>query len=265
VLPRFPYENTFIASHARSGQWWLILFSLGHSILKPSAIIIGASSGIGLELCRHLAAKDYRIGIAARRKSLLDETAASLPQVSCVSKIDLSQPDEALQYFEAILECVAPVDFVYLCAGTGHLNPDLIWKLEEETIRINTLGFAALASRTITFFLKQGHGHLVGITSVAAVRGSSAAPAYGATKAFESHYLESLRIRARRSGTPIFVTEIRPWFCGYGDDENRLPILGIHAGCGCQPDCSGGGGSQVRCLCDASVAFCGLAIETIAR
>jgi short-subunit dehydrogenase len=121
-------------------------------------------------------------------------------------------PDDALKSFESMLKAVAPVDFVYLCAGTGHLNPDLRWKLEDETIRVNTLGFAALASNAMSFFLKQGHGHLVGITSVAAVRSSSAAPAYGATKAFESHYLESLRFRARRSGLPIFVTEIRPGF-----------------------------------------------------
>jgi short-subunit dehydrogenase len=180
--------------------------------VKPSAIIIGASSGIGLELCRHLAGKDYRIGIAARRKSLLDEQAAALPQVCCVCSMDVSVPDDALQSFESMLKAVAPVNFVYLCAGTGHLNPDLRWKLEDETIRVNTLGFAALASNAMSFFLKQGHGHLVGITSVAAVRGSTAAPAYGATKAFESHYLESLRFRARRSGLPIFVTEIRPGF-----------------------------------------------------
>ena len=110
------------------------------------------------------------------------------------------------------MAAVVPVDFVYLCAGTGHLNPDLRWKLEDETIRVNTLGFAALASAAMSFFLNQGHGHLIGITSVAAVRGSAAAPAYGATKAFQSHYLESLRLRARRSGLPIFITEIRPGF-----------------------------------------------------
>ncbi len=180
--------------------------------MKPSAIIIGASSGIGLELCRHLAGKDYRIGIAARRKSLLEDAAASLPQVCCVSSMDVSLPDDALRSFASMLQAVAPVDFVYLCAGTGHLNPDLRWPLEDETIRVNTLGFAALASSAMSYFLKQGHGHLVGVTSVAAVRASSAAPAYGATKVFASHYLDSLRLRARRSGAPIFVTEIRPGF-----------------------------------------------------
>jgi short-subunit dehydrogenase len=180
--------------------------------MNRSAIIIGASSGIGLELTYLLAYRDFCLGIAARREPLLRETAAMLPQVSCVQPMDISQPTEALPRFEAMLQKLAPVDFVFVNSGTGHLNPDLRWELEDETIRTNALGFAALASRAMTFFQEQGHGHLVGITSVAAVRSSGGAPAYGPTKAFASHYLEALRLRARRSGLPIFVTEIRPGF-----------------------------------------------------
>jgi len=167
---------------------------------------------MGFELGQLLAHQGYRIGLAARREASLIEQAAKLPEVVCVRGMDLARPDEALRSFNSMLETVAPIDFVYLCAGTGHLNPDLRWPLEEETIRVNALGFAALASAALSFFLQQGHGQLVGITSVAAVRGAAVAPAYGATKAFESHYLESLRLRARRSGRPIFVTEIRPGF-----------------------------------------------------
>ncbi len=180
--------------------------------MSPSAIIIGASSGIGLAICHELARQNYRLGIAARRRHLLEEAAAGHPQVCCVQALDLSQPDDALAVFESMFKALAPVDFVYLNAGTGHLNPELQWKPEEETIRVNVLGFTALATRTMSFFLEQGHGHLVGITSVAAVRGAAGAPAYGATKAYESHYLDALRIKARQSGKPIFVTEIRPGF-----------------------------------------------------
>jgi short-subunit dehydrogenase len=179
---------------------------------QPSAIILGASSGIGLELTRHLATRNYRLAIAARRKPLLDELAASLPQIRCIQAMDVSRSDEARKCFQTILEAMAPVDFVYLCAGTGHPNPGLKWGLEEETIRVNVLGFAALASSALSFFLTQGHGHLVGITSVASVRGSAIAPAYGATKAFGSHYLEALRLRALQSRLPIFITEVRPGF-----------------------------------------------------
>ena len=180
--------------------------------MKPSALIIGASSGIGLAICRQLATQDYRLGIAARRRNLLEDAAAAAPQICCVQDIDLSQPDEALAAFESMLQALAPVDFIYLNAGTGHINHDLAWKPEEDTIRVNVLGFTALATRALSFFLAQGHGHLVGITSVAAVRGAPSAPAYGATKAYESHYLDALRIKGRQSGKPIFVTEIRPGF-----------------------------------------------------
>lgn len=113
---------------------------------------------------------------------------------------------------ESMFTHLAPVSFIYLVAGTGHLNPDLRWAPEEETIRVNALGFAALAACSLRLFLRQGHGHLVGISSIAALRGSATAPAYSASKAFASCYLQGLRYRARRSRLPIFVTDVRPGF-----------------------------------------------------
>lgn len=179
---------------------------------RHSALVIGASSGIGLELTRQLAAQDYRLGIAARRKNLLDQQATGLPQICCVRAMDISQPDEALKIFAGMLEEMAPIDHVFLSAGTGYVNPELNQEWEAETIRVNALGFAALAAHSWKFFLQQGHGHLTGITSVAAVRGTPPAPAYNATKSFCSSYLLSLRLRALESKLPIFVTEIRPGF-----------------------------------------------------
>jgi short-subunit dehydrogenase len=61
-------------------------------------------------------------------------------------------------------------------------------------------------------FLKRGRGHLVGITSVAALRGSREATAYAASKAFQSVYLDGLRDLGRHSGFPITVTEVQPGF-----------------------------------------------------
>jgi len=177
-----------------------------------TALIIGASSGIGLELTRKLAAQGFRLGIAARRKNLLDETAAALPQVACVRALDLTQPDGARKIFAEMLAELGNVDFIYLNAGTGYQNPDLRWDWEDETIRVNVLGFAALATVAWEFCVKQGHGHIIGISSVAAVRGSRLAPAYGASKAFDSNLLEAFRFRAVKSKLPIYVTEIRPGF-----------------------------------------------------
>ena len=57
---------------------------------------------------------------------------------------------------------------------------------------------------------KQGHGHLVAITSVGGLRGEPMAPAYSATKAFQINYMEALRKKAFKNGSHIAVTDIRP-------------------------------------------------------
>ena len=59
-------------------------------------------------------------------------------------------------------------------------------------------------------FEKQGHGHLVAITSIGGLRGEPMAPAYSATKAYQINYMEALRKKAFKSGGNITVTDIRP-------------------------------------------------------
>ena len=61
-------------------------------------------------------------------------------------------------------------------------------------------------------FVKQGSGHLVGISSVASIRGGRSAPAYNASKAYQSNYLEGLRQKAKKMGAKITITEIIPGF-----------------------------------------------------
>lgn len=61
-------------------------------------------------------------------------------------------------------------------------------------------------------FKKQGHGHLVNISSIASHLGSGHAPSYNASKAFQVIYLEGLRLNADKSRLPIHVTDIRPGF-----------------------------------------------------
>lgn len=69
-----------------------------------------------------------------------------------------------------------------------------------------------MADAAMKYFLKQGSGHLVGVSSIAALRGDSSAPAYSASKAFISNYLEALRSRMIRLKIPIAVTDIKPGF-----------------------------------------------------
>jgi short-subunit dehydrogenase len=104
------------------------------------------------------------------------------------------------------------VDLIIISAGTGFMNPELDWDKENKTIAINVTGFAAIANFAIHYFLKKGAGHLVNISSIAAMRGSGISPAYNASKAIESIYMDGLRNRIAKFGVPITITDIQPGF-----------------------------------------------------
>jgi short-subunit dehydrogenase len=179
----------------------------------PTAIILGASSGIGREIAFQLCALGHRIGIAARSTEKLSQLSADLGPDNCLHEtFDAALPDAATAGLRRLHQRLGVVDYVYLVAGTGSPNPDLDWPAEESTLALNCLGFAAAATESMRLFRAQGRGHLVAVTSIAAVRPSGGAPAYGASKAFASAYLEALRYWALRQDLPIAVTEARPGF-----------------------------------------------------
>jgi short-subunit dehydrogenase len=179
----------------------------------PTAIIIGASSGIGREIAVQLCARGFRVGIASRNVAALARLAHDLGAERCLYQaLDVSQTNTALEAFRRLREELATVDYVYLVAGTGFPNPELDWAAEEMTIAVNCLGFAAIAVESMRIFRAQGRGHLVAVTSVAAVRPAGGAAAYGASKTFGSAYVEALRYWAAKSKLPIYLTEVRPGF-----------------------------------------------------
>ena len=182
-------------------------------IRMPTAIVVGASSGIGREIAIQLCARGFRVGIAARNSAVLAEMSCLLGADRCIFQaFDVTQTNDAIKGLRRLQEELSEVDFVYLVAGTGFPNPDLDWALEEATIAVNCMGFAALAAASVRIFRAQGRGHLVAITSVAAARPAGGAPAYGASKTFESVYIEALRYWAFQNKLPIHLTEVRPGF-----------------------------------------------------
>jgi short-subunit dehydrogenase len=176
------------------------------------AIVIGASSGIGKELAIVLSRNGCAVGLMARRIDLLEELRGSLPAGAFSRQADISDHPRAIATLENLIAEMGGVDLIVVSSGTGFINPDLDWAKEKETLDVNVIGFAAMANVAFRHFAKAGRGHLVGISSIAAIRGSGGAPAYGASKAFMSNYLEGLRVRARKAGLPIVVTDIQPGF-----------------------------------------------------
>ena len=177
-----------------------------------NAIVVGASSGIGRALACVLASEGYRVGLAARRLDLLQDVANAIGDTAVVTAIDVSKPEEAMQRLRDLIDAMTDVELFVISAGTGFENPALDWAPEHETIAVNVTGFAAIANVAVSHLQRRGSGALVAISSIAALRGSSGAPAYFASKAFMASYLQGLRYRFAKLRLPVVVTDVRPGF-----------------------------------------------------
>jgi short-subunit dehydrogenase len=184
---------------------------MGGSVKK--AIVIGASTGIGRELSKKLAKEGYELGLVARSQEMLLSLQKEISTKSYVQQVDIVSP-EAIPKIESLIQQMEGVELFVINAGTIYHNPDLDWQKEKETIDINVLGFAAMVNVAMRYFLKRGEGHIVGLSSISALRGYERCPAYNASKAFVSNYLEGIRQKAFKSKKKIMITDVKP---GYVD------------------------------------------------
>jgi short-subunit dehydrogenase len=176
-----------------------------------TAVIIGASSGIGEALAHRLHRDGWRLGLLARRLDRLEALRPALAPDVVVRRMDVTHA-AAAAVVEELFDELGGVDLVIISAGAGHNNRDLDAELDINTVSVNVRGFMTTAQVAFRHFLSRGRGHLVGVSSIAALRGNGAAAAYAASKAFQSVYLDGLRDLARQSGFPITVTEVQPGF-----------------------------------------------------
>ena len=179
--------------------------------------LTGASSGIGAALARHYAAQGAVLGLAARRAEVLAELAAGLGSECACYPLDVAD-EQALAAAAAdfIARFGAP-DIVIANAGVsaGTLTEcaeDL--EVFRRIMDTNVHGMAATFSPFIAAMRVRAAGEgglrLVGIASVAGIRGLPGAEAYSASKAAAISYLESLRLELRLSG--IKVVTIAPGY-----------------------------------------------------
>ncbi|MDR1021828.1 MAG: SDR family NAD(P)-dependent oxidoreductase [Prevotellaceae bacterium] len=179
---------------------------------RRKAIVVGATSGIGRGLAEVLVKNGYLVGITGRRAEKLAELKAQQPDSFCIAAFDVCDTNSVVQNLEKLVAELGGLDLLVINSGTGHRNPTLDFEKERTAIDVNVTGFTRVAGWAFSFFAKQKSGHLAAVSSIAGIRGNRYAPAYGATKAFQINYLESLRAKARKEGLPITVTDIRPGF-----------------------------------------------------
>ncbi len=178
--------------------------------MSKNAIIFGATSGIGKELAKLLVNDGYHVLITGRRLEKLKEIKASNPDSYSIKQNDITDIDACGKLFEELK--FDKIDLIVVNSGTGGANYKLEWETGLSTIKTNVLGNTRMFQLAYNYFNKQGYGHLVGVTSIASIRGNRHVPDYFASKAFQSSYLESLWMKANRSKKNISVTNILPGY-----------------------------------------------------
>ncbi len=177
-------------------------------ILSKKAIVIGASSGIGEATARELARRGYTVGLTARRYWLLEAIKNNIKTHCFIEKMDVSKPEEAQALLKSLIAKMDGVDIIIISAGTG--NCCLLWEKQKEIIDVNIVGFTALATTAIDYFMSKNSGHLVGISSIVGLRPFADSTIYSASKVYISFYLNGLREKLKRLDKNITVTEIQP-------------------------------------------------------
>lgn len=177
-----------------------------------TAIITGASSGIGAGLARVLVKNGYHVGLIARRKIMLKDLQKELGKDKVkILPLDITKPTAETQ-FENFLNQFDKVDIVVLNAGVGIENKYLESESELATVDVNVRAFTSFAAASFRYFKKKKCGHIVGVSSILALCHSANTPAYSASKAYISNYLKGLRGRAYNENLDITITDIKPGF-----------------------------------------------------
>jgi short-subunit dehydrogenase len=175
--------------------------------------LTGASSGLGEALARHYAAAGATLGLVARRGDRLQALVAGLGTRCETYACDVRDLPALRQAGADFTARHGTPDIVIANAGVSH---GTLTELAEdaETFReimdINVLGIVHAFQPFAAAMRARGSGSLVGIASVAGIRGLPGAGAYSASKAAAVRYLEALRVEMRGSG--VHVTTISPGY-----------------------------------------------------
>lgn len=187
--------------------------------MNKKAIVIGASSGIGLEVARLLKQRGWTVGVAARRIERLEDFELS-------AQIDVTSKDAGRKLLE-LIDRVGGMDLYFHASGIGHQNRQMREDIEMQTVETNGVGFTRMVGTAYRYLASHGGGHIAVISSIAGTKGLGPAPSYSATKAFQNTYIQSLEQLANAQRLNIRFTDIRPGFVDTEllNDGNRYPLL----------------------------------------
>jgi uncharacterized protein len=174
-----------------------------------SALVTGASSGIGEAITRRLAAAGVPVVVVARRADRLAALAAELPGVEVLAA-DLERPDGLARVAARLRDVARPVDLLVNNAGFGTSGPVASIDADRSgrEIDLNVKALVRLTQEALPGMLDRRRGWILNVSSVAAFQPMPDLAVYGATKAFVSSFTEALHEELR--GTGVHATALCP-------------------------------------------------------
>ncbi|MFL3655220.1 MAG: SDR family NAD(P)-dependent oxidoreductase [Halioglobus sp.] len=200
---------------------------------KVTALVTGASAGLGAEFCRQLAPLCDVIIAVARRKERLEALASDLAgsvEVHCL-EADLGTVAGVATTMEAIRQ-QGPVDYLVNNAGFstfGHFD-QLSIEGQREMVNLHVDACITLCRAAIPFMRELGGGKIINVSSMGTFIPSKGMAVYGASKAFLNYYSQALQAELAGSGIEVQAlcpgftrTEFHDSMAEGGFDRSRIP------------------------------------------
>jgi short-subunit dehydrogenase len=181
-----------------------------NAITRPpqTALVTGASSGLGRALARQLAARGWRVGLIARSAEGLAQTRAEITAAGGEAELypaDVTCERQVAAAVDALTGQLGPIDL--LIANAGFAPPESVRPLCPADIRqmmeVNYLGMIHAVAAVLPSMLERGRGWLAAVSSLAAYRGLPSMSGYAASKAAVNAFTEGLRLELRGSGVGV--------------------------------------------------------------
>ncbi|MGB7378533.1 MAG: SDR family oxidoreductase [Rivularia sp. (in: cyanobacteria)] len=201
----------------------------------PTALITGASGGIGKCFAQKLAAKNTNLVIVARSEDKLNVLAQELQQqykinVEVIVK-DLSQLSAPQEVFDAVQAKGLSVDLLINNAGFGDYGEFVQTDCDRQIqmIQLNNIAVVALTHKFLPQMRERGSGSIINVSSIAAYQPLPYVSVYAATKAFVRSFSEALWAENRQYGVRVLVVSPGPTETNFFEEANFPPALARNA------------------------------------
>lgn len=174
-------------------------------------LVTGASSGIGAEFARQLAARGMHLVLTARRTELLEALAKELHTAhgtkTDIIPCDLTDPTAPARLIEEVAARGRTIELLVNNAGFGSIGEieDTDVKRVLEMVQVNIAALTELTYRVLPGMMQRKHGAILNVASVAAFQPVAYMGAYAASKAYVLHFTEAMWAEAREKGVTVMA------------------------------------------------------------